>query len=120
MTIEQTVEIPQNHVVTFKIEVPKELPAGTSARILITIPRHPHAMECPPLTPLYLKSLCAPKPQNGLKPEEALENMFGCSAGSGDTLDAYMERRRADNDLERAIEHRREKEREHFRRRTGS
>jgi hypothetical protein len=47
---------------------------------------------------------------------EALENLFGCCANTGDTLDAYMERHWADNDLERSIELGRAQERENSRR----
>lgn len=46
-----------------------------------------------------------------LNPAQALQNMFGCCANTGDTLDAYMERHWAENDLERAIELRRAEER---------
>ncbi|MHC6204516.1 hypothetical protein ACYULU_15155 [Breznakiellaceae bacterium SP9] len=42
----------------------------------------------------------------------SLENIIGCCANTGDSLDAYMERHWADNDMERAIELRRKTERE--------
>jgi hypothetical protein len=106
MTITQTIEIPANRRVT--IEIPKEIPVGTADVIIFprTIakitPGNNTAIT--QLTPEYLKSLCAPKPVNGLSPHEALERMWGCCADSGDTMDAFLERKHADKKLEFSID----------------
>jgi hypothetical protein len=94
MVIEQTVEIPADHRLV--LDLPLELPPGT-AKVEVTIP-DPAADKRKPLAP-----------------QEALVKLFGCCANSGDTMDAYMERHWADNDLERAIELSREMEREQYR-----
>jgi hypothetical protein len=102
-------EIPANRQVT--IEIPKEIPIGTADVIIFPrtfaeiTPGDNTAIT--PLTPEYLKSLCAPKPVNGLSPHEALERMWGCCADSGDTTDAFLERKHADKKLEFATDERR-------------
>jgi hypothetical protein len=118
MTIEQTVEIPASHRVV--IEFPKEIPVGKTRVAIILSPGLNDAQTSAEfgLMPEYIESLCMPKPNNGITPAEALKNLLGCRLNSGDTMDAYMERHWADNDLERAIELRREKEREQYRWRT--
>ncbi|MDR1046563.1 MAG: hypothetical protein LBL64_02205 [Treponema sp.] len=92
MTIEQTVEIPADHRLT--IEVPPEIPAGRAkAALTLTF------------------ETAVPR----LKKDASWRSLFGMCKDSGDTLAAYMERRRADGNLERAVEQRREKEHEKFR-----
>jgi hypothetical protein len=93
MTIEQTVEIPADRRVVIK--VPETFTSGKVSVILFDEPFQTAGEEGKP----------------ALTPAEALEEMFGCSANTGDTLDAFMERHWADNDLERAIELRRDQER---------
>ena len=72
MTIEQTIEIPASHRVTF--EVPPEIPIG-KARILVT------SIEEPPKT------------------ETSLLSLRGSCKGF-DTMDAYFARKKADKVLE--------------------
>ena len=74
MTIEQTIEVPASHRVTF--EVPPQIPAG-KARILVT------PIEEPP------------------KAEVSLLSLRGIDKGR-DTLDAYFARKRADKAKEDA------------------
>jgi hypothetical protein len=96
MTIEQTIEIPVSRKVF--VEVPESFASGTISVILTDPPlrmgkRGAFAQAAPALTPV-----------------EALQKMFGCCADTDDTLDAYMERHWAENDLERAAELRRAEE----------
>jgi hypothetical protein len=90
MTIEQTVEIQTNHRLV--LDLPLELPVGRAkAAITLTFEERPTAER-----------------------EAALVELFRCCANTGDTMDAYMERHWADNDFERALELRQEKEREQY------
>jgi hypothetical protein len=91
MTIEQTVEIPADHRLI--IEVPPNIPAGRAkAALTLTF------------------ETAAPQPKKA-----SWRSLFGMCKDSGDTLAAYMERRRADGALEQAVEQRRKEEHEKFR-----
>ncbi|GHT84282.1 hypothetical protein FACS1894137_07130 [Spirochaetia bacterium] len=81
MTLEQTVEIPADH--RLFIDVPQEIPAGKATLRL--------EWNKPPV-----------KPKKDLA-EEAIEALCGLYAGV-DTLDAYMERRHAENRYEAELE----------------
>ena len=72
MTIEQTIEVPASHRITF--EIPPEIPAG-KARILVTPIEEPS------------------------KTEVSLLSLRGSCKGF-DTMDAYFARKRADKALE--------------------
>lgn len=92
MIIEQIVEIPADHRLV--LDLPLEIPAGKAkAAIILTF-----------------------DPEQAEDPERvaAIEKLFGCCANTGDSLNAYMERHWAENDLERAIELRRRLERGQF------
>ncbi|MDR1625188.1 MAG: hypothetical protein LBT33_01490 [Spirochaetia bacterium] len=99
MTIEQTVEIPESRRIT--LDLPPQVPTG-KARIAVNIIGFPHAASS--WTAEYISSLCAPKPQTGVSPHEALERLWGCCADTGDTMEAYFERHHAENNRERAME----------------
>jgi hypothetical protein len=91
MTIEQTVEIPADHRLVF--EIPPNIPAGRAkAALTLTF------------------ETAAPRPKKA-----SWRSLFGMCKDSGDTLAAYMERRKADGALEQTVEQRREKEHEKFR-----
>jgi hypothetical protein len=91
MTIEQTVEIPADHRLVF--EIPPNIPAGrVKAALTLTF------------------ETAEPQPEKGA----SWRSLFGLCRDSGDTLAAYLERRRADGALEQAVERRREKEHDQF------
>jgi hypothetical protein len=91
MTIEQIVEIPANRRLVF--DIPSNIPVGMAkAALTLTF------------------ETTVPRP----KKDTSWRSLFGMCKNSGDTLTAYMERRRVDGDLERAVEQRREKEHEKF------
>jgi hypothetical protein len=88
---------------TITLELPDELAAVAEKQGLLS----PLALEA------YIqKSQHTTDAETVHHQAQALRDLFGCCKGSGDTLDAYMERHWADNDLERAIELRCEKERD--------
>jgi hypothetical protein len=92
MTIEQTVEIPADHRLVF--EIPPDIPEGRAkAALSLTFE-----------TAAVLQ-----------KKDASWRSLFGMCKDSGDTLAAYMERRRSESDLEQAVEQRREKEHKKFR-----
>ena len=92
MIIEQTVEIPANRQLV--LNLPQETPIGKAkAAILLTF---------------------TSEKEDTAKRSTAIEKLFGCCSNTGDSLDAYMERHWADNDLERAIELHRKLESEQF------
>jgi hypothetical protein len=92
MTIEQTVEIPADHRLVF--EIPPNIPAGRAkAALTLTF------------------ETTVSQPEKGA----SWRSLFGMCKDSGDTLAAYMERRRADGAWEQAVEQRREKEHKTFR-----
>ncbi|GHU59368.1 hypothetical protein FACS189444_4530 [Spirochaetia bacterium] len=104
MTLEQTVEIPADH--RLFIEVPKEIPAGTATFRLEWIK--------PPVKPkkdlahrsdAFDLTVSAPADTTIRSAEEAIEALCGLYAGV-DTLDAYMERRHAENRYEAELEER--------------
>jgi hypothetical protein len=87
MTIKQTVEIPADHRLVF--EIPPHIPEGRAKAAL--------TLTFETAVPLQKK-------------DASWRSLFGMCKDSGDTLAAYMERHRADGDLERIVEQRREKE----------
>jgi hypothetical protein len=91
MTIEKTVEIPADRRIVF--EVPPEIPAGRAKATL---------------TLIFETTAARPKKDTSWR------SLFGMCKNSGDTLAAYMERRRADDGLEQAATQRRKKEHEKF------
>jgi hypothetical protein len=80
MTIEQTVEIPENHRIY--IDIPSQIPAGRT-KIALTITDFPQA------TP----------PEHRDVPVIPLLELRGSCKGE-DTIAAYLERKRADKVLE--------------------
>jgi hypothetical protein len=113
MTLQQTLEIPASRRVHF--DLPRDIPVGAAKFELTitpflawdTVPQKAAEERVHPLNGL--------REGSSLTPAEALKEMFGCCADTGDTLDGYLARHWADNDLERAIELRREQEREQMR-----
>jgi hypothetical protein len=86
MTIEQTVEIPADHRLVF--EIPPHIPTGrVKAALTLSF------------------ETAEPQPKKGA----SWKSLFGMCKNSGDTLAAYVERRRTDDALEQAVERRREK-----------
>jgi hypothetical protein len=96
MTIEQTVTIPNNR--RLNIEVPREVPTGRT--ILTFTPAPPAETVAEPAVAYDTGTLIAPE---NAERAAAIEKLFGSCMGAGDSLDGYMERHWADNDLERAI-----------------
>jgi hypothetical protein len=95
ITLERTIPVPPNRRLHVDMEAP-EAWVGGLAQVVISF-AEPSAPSAP-------KSLPASASGAGIRtmtPEAALQKLFGCCEGSGDTLDAYMERHWADNDLER-------------------
>jgi hypothetical protein len=89
MTIEQTIDIPENHRVTF--DLPFSFPVG---KVKVAISVYEKTEESMLL---------------------AIEKLSGMYNKTGDTVDAFLERKHADKALEYAIEERRRKEGEQFR-----
>jgi hypothetical protein len=96
MTVEQTVEIPDSRRLVF--ELPPGLPTGR-AKIALTL-----SFGEPPTA----------------ERETAMAILFRYALENPNTTAAYLERHWADNDFERSLELRREKEREQYRGRRGS
>jgi hypothetical protein len=89
MVIEQTVEIPASRQLV--LDLPREIPTGRAkAAIVLTF---------------------VPEQDESSKRAAAMEKLFGCCSNAGDSLDSYMKRHWAENDLERAMESRRKPER---------
>ena len=88
MTIEQIVDIPANHQLV--LDLPNEVSADKAkAAIILTF---------------------YPKQEENMKRAAAMEKLFTCCSNTGDSLDAYMKRHWAENDMERSIELRRKQE----------
>jgi hypothetical protein len=84
MTIEQTVEIPENR--WLRVEIPPEIPIGTTAKVAITVPVV--------LSPTF----SGPR----LSPQEAVEKCWGIAENSGLTSDRFLEMKREEKALEEA------------------
>jgi hypothetical protein len=96
MTIEQTVEIQNDHRLV--LDLPSGLPVG-KARAAITL--------------VFEEKPAAER-------EAAMAELFQYCANTAGSLTEYLERHWVDNDFERALELRKEKERDQYRKRRTS
>ncbi|MDR3147272.1 MAG: hypothetical protein LBU00_02710 [Treponema sp.] len=92
MIIEQTIEIQNDHRLV--LNLPSELPVGSKAAITLIFEEKPAAER-----------------------EAAMVELFRYCANNADSLTEYLERHWVDNDFERALELRAEKERDLYRKR---
>ncbi|MDR1316065.1 MAG: hypothetical protein LBK13_04245 [Spirochaetales bacterium] len=91
MTIEQIVEIPADHRISF--DIPRDIPAGKAVAALTIIPVAERAGGERQRT----ESMEYRTPSQ--KPPVSLMDLYGSCAGE-DTLDAYFKRKQADKALE--------------------
>jgi hypothetical protein len=93
MTIQQTIKIPADRRVQFEFLAPQEIPLGV-VEVAITFNG-------------------SPKPRTAAS-GKGWRSLRGLYKDTGDTLDAYLERHHAENELERELEEPHLKEREQF------
>ncbi|GHV79308.1 hypothetical protein AGMMS49944_10990 [Spirochaetia bacterium] len=87
MTLRQTIDIPASRKVHFDLVVPETVPCGRT-EVILDFPQKP--------------------PKTG---QDDWRSLYGFCKDSGDTLDAFMERRHEDGRLELENEERERRER---------
>jgi hypothetical protein len=92
MTIQQTIEIPSSRRVHFDFLAPQEIPTGVAEVAII------------------FNGAAKPKTAAG----KGWRSLRGLYKDTGDTLDAYLERHQAENELEYELEELHLKNREQF------
>jgi hypothetical protein len=98
MTLQQTIDVPADRRVSFDFLAPQEIPTGTAEVVIIFNAAKPKATVSNAAVPAIAA--------------KGWRSLRGLYKDTGDTLNAYLERHRADNALEYELEELHLKERE--------